>query len=84
MMDLNGLDLDIGNNDFFGGLDDTELGIMKKGQQKQGGNAPVNLAETTQKLTSISKQALEALEKDYSEKKSSKWTVVVHTYNPRT
>ena len=53
MMDLNGLDLDIGNNDFFGGLDDTELGIMKKGQQKQGGNAPVNLAETTQKLTSI-------------------------------
>ncbi|WP_304366360.1 diguanylate cyclase domain-containing protein, partial [uncultured Helicobacter sp.] len=64
MMDLNGLDLDIGNNDFFGGLDDTELGIMKKGQQKQGGNAPVNLAETTQKLTSISKQALEALEKD--------------------
>ncbi len=62
-MDLDDLNLDdIGNNDFFGNLDDAGLEEKKKKKlQKEVAPAPT---ETTQKLSSISKQALEALEKD--------------------
>lgn len=62
-MDLSGLDLDLGNNDFFGNLDVVGL---------EGGSKPTPSLEstpppttnTTQKLNSISKQAMEALERD--------------------
>lgn len=60
-MDLSGLDLDIGNNDFFGSLDVVELEDGKTSFQP---SAPITPTDTTQKLNSISKQAMEALEKD--------------------
>lgn len=60
-MNLSGLDLDIGNNDFFGSLDVVELEDGKTSFQP---SAPITPTDTTQKLNSISKQAMEALEKD--------------------
>nr|WP_317403785.1 diguanylate cyclase [uncultured Helicobacter sp.] len=60
-MDLSGLDLDIGNNDFFGSLDVVELEDGKTSFQP---SAPITPTDATQKLNSISKQAMEALEKD--------------------
>lgn len=58
-MDFGDLDLDIGNNDFFGNLESTE-----GSNKKQSTTASQNATDTTQKLSSISKQALQALEKD--------------------
>lgn len=64
-MDLSGLDLDIGNNDFFGNLDDTGLEAERNKPKKQESVKKVaNADETTQKISSISKQTLAALEKD--------------------
>lgn len=60
-MDLNGLDLDIGNNDFFGSLDVVE---SEDGKTSFQPSTPTTPTDTTQKLNSISKQAMEALEKD--------------------
>ncbi len=62
-MDLSGLDLDIGNNDFFGNLDVVGL---EGGKAKTQSIPSVSITptDTTQKLSSISKQAMEALEKD--------------------
>lgn len=62
-MDLSGLDLDIGNNDFFGNLDVVGL---EGGKAKTQSIPSVSITptDTTQKLSSISKQTMEALEKD--------------------
>ena len=62
-MDLSGLDLDIGNNDFFGSLDVVGLEGGKTKTQPIP-STPITCTDTTQKLSSISKQAMEALEKD--------------------
>lgn len=59
-MDLSGLDLDLGNNDFFGELDDKGLESRKKSAKTRstsGGSA-------TQKLNSISEKAMQALKQD--------------------
>lgn len=63
-MDLSGLDLDLGNNDFFGNLDVAGLESGDKKQDKPASKAETPSTDTTQKLNSISKQAMEALEKD--------------------
>lgn len=62
-MDLDNLDLNVGNNDFFGKLGNSGLEASKKSKNKPK-TAPLNAAEITKKLGSISKQALKALEKD--------------------
>lgn len=62
-MDLSGLDLDLGNNDFFGNLDVVGLeGDSRSAMQTA--STPPPKTNTTQKLNSISKQAMEALERD--------------------
>lgn len=65
-MDLDDLDLDdLGNNDFFGNLDKSGLEeTPKKKKDQKAPPPPTTSTETTQKLSSISKQALQALEKD--------------------
>ncbi len=64
-MDLNELDLDLGNNDFFGNLEEVGLeGERKKASKKQETAAPAPKTDTTEKLNSISKQVMQDLEKD--------------------
>lgn len=59
-MDINELDLDLGSNDFFGNLN----AIGLEGEPLKAKKDAPTQKDTTQKLSSISKQAMEALEKD--------------------
>lgn len=59
-MDISELDLDLGNNDFFGNLN----AIGLEGEPLKTKKDTPTQKDTTQKLSSISKQAMEALEKD--------------------
>lgn len=64
-MDINELDLDLGNNDFFGNLEEVGLeGEKKKSSKKQEKATPAPKTDTTEKLNSISKQVMQDLEKD--------------------
>ncbi|MCH5313078.1 MAG: diguanylate cyclase [Helicobacter sp.] len=55
---------DVGNNNFFGNLDDAGLEENLDKQPQKVAPPPAVPAEITQKLRSIYKQALQALEKD--------------------
>lgn len=59
-MDISELDLDLGSNDFFGNLN----AIGLEGEPPKAKKDAPTQKDTTQKLSSISKQAMEALEKD--------------------
>lgn len=59
-MDISELDLDLGSNDFFGNLN----AIGLEGEPLKTKKDTPTQKDTTQKLSSISKQAMEALEKD--------------------
>ncbi|TLE01026.1 diguanylate cyclase domain-containing protein [Helicobacter japonicus] len=64
-MDLDDLNLDdIGNNDFFGNLDEAGLEEGKRNKKTQKVTPTLGASEAAQKLNSISKQTLQALEKD--------------------
>lgn len=59
-MDISELDLDLGSNDFFGNLN----AIGLEGEPLKSKKDAPTQKDTTEKLSSISKQAMEALEKD--------------------
>lgn len=61
-MDFGDLDLDLGNNDFFGNLN--KKGLEKQNTKAAAKKASPSSTDTTQTLNNISKQVMKALEEE--------------------